>query len=156
MSQIHLGQGVKAWPMSDLKSMMAVHLLVSREDVKVRLQQDWQQHIDPHLRYLQEDLRFISALQVNGCCAPLYELQILSVWEEEIHIVFAAYKAHIQRGYTPLKNMCEGQLYLLYTAENALHIWPVKTSPSESLSEYSNCFLPGVNTTQSWELKTII
>ena len=40
MSQIHLGQGVKACPMSDLEYMRAVHLSASREDVKAQLQQD--------------------------------------------------------------------------------------------------------------------
>jgi len=131
MSQMHLGQGVKACSISDLESMRAVHLSASREDVKARLRQDRQQHINtmsPTQDIFEKTLAFISALQLNGCRAPLYEPTILSVREQEIHSAFAAHKAHMQRGYTPVNKICEGQLHLLYTAEDAPYIQYVKTS----------------------------
>ena len=117
--------------MSDLESMRAVHLSASREDVKARLRQDRQQHINtmsPTRDIFEKTLAFISALQLNGCRAPLYEPTILSLREQEIHSVFATHKARMQRGYTPLNQMCEGRLRLLYTAEDAPYIRYVRTS----------------------------
>lgn len=117
--------------MSDLESMRAVHLSASREDVKARLRQDRQQHINtmsPTRDIFEKTLAFISALQLNGCRAPLYEPTILSLREQEIHSAFAAHKARMQRGYTPLNQMCEGRLHLLYTAEDAPYIRYVRTS----------------------------
>ena len=131
MSQIHLGQSVKACPMSDLKSMRAVYLSASREDIKARLQQDRLQHINtmsPTQDIFEKTLAFISALQLNGCHAPLYEPTILSVREQEIHSAFATHKTRMQWGYTPLNKMCEGRLHLLYIAEDAPYIRYVKTS----------------------------
>ena len=96
--------------MSNLESMRAVHLSASREDVKARLQQDRQQHINtmsPTRDIFEKTLVFISALQLNGChaplqlngCrAPLHEPTILSVREQEIHSAFAAHKTRMQRG----------------------------------------------------------
>jgi hypothetical protein len=123
--EMHLGQGVKVCPMSDLESMKAVHVSASREDIKARLRQDWQQHIDtmsPTRDIFEKTSAFISALQLNGCRAPLCEPTVLSAREEEIHSAFAFHRSRMQRGYTPLKKTCEGQLYLLYTIEEAPYI----------------------------------
>ena len=81
--------------MSDLKSMRVVHFSASR-----RLRQDRQQHINtmsPTRDIFEKTLAFISALQLNGYRAPLYEPTILSVREQEIHSAFAAHKALMQR-----------------------------------------------------------
>jgi hypothetical protein len=89
--------------MADLESMKTVHLSASREDVKAQLRQDRQQHlntISPARDIFEKTLAFISALQLNGCCAPLYELTILSVREQEIRTAFVAHRVRIQQGYT--------------------------------------------------------
>ena len=85
--------------MSDLESMKAVHVSASREDIKAQLCQDWQQHIDtmsPTRDIFEKTLAFISALQLNGYCAPLCELTLLSAQEEDICSAFAFHKSQMQ------------------------------------------------------------
>lgn len=111
--------------MSDIESMKAVHTSASREDIKARLHRDRQQHIDtmsPTRDIFEKTSAFISALQLNGCRAPLCEPTLLSAQEEDIRSAFAVHKSRMQRGYTPLKKTCEGRLCLLYTVEGVPYI----------------------------------
>ena len=117
---LHLGQGVKACPMSDIESMKAVHVSASREDIRARLRRDRQQHIDtmsPTRDIFEKTFALISALQLNGCQAPLCEPTVFSAQEEDNRSTFAFHKSRMQRGYAPLKKTCEGRLYLLYAVD---------------------------------------
>ena len=118
ISQMYLGQSVKACPMSDLKSLKAVRIFASREDVKARLRRGrhWQ-HINTmspleiSSRGHWHLFRIHWAPQLNDCRAPLSEPTILSLQEQDIQSAFAFHNAWIQRGYTHLKKTCEGRLY---------------------------------------------
>ena len=114
-------------PMSDLTSMKTVHICASREDIKTQLSRYRQQKIDtasPTRDVFEKTLAFISALQKNGCPAPLQEPTILSPEEEESRNDFLEHVAKIKRGYTPQagQRRCEGRLYLMHTNDGFPYI----------------------------------
>ena len=104
---------------------MTVHTCASREDIKMRLDRDRQQKLDtasPTRDIFEKTLAFISALQKNGCLAPLQEPTVLSREEEESRNVFLKHAMKIQRGYTPGQRRCEGRLYLMHTNDGFPYI----------------------------------
>ena len=125
MSELSIGQGIKVCSMSDLTNMKTVHICASREDIKMRLGRDRQQKLDtasPTRDVFEKTLAFISALQKNGCPAPLQEPTVLSREEEEYRSAFLKNAVKIQRGYTPGQRRCEGRLYLMYTNDGFPYI----------------------------------
>ena len=117
-SEIWIGQGVKVCPMSDLTNMKTVHTCASWEDIKTWLGRDRQQKLDtasPTRDVFEKMLAFISALQRNGCPAPLQEPTFVSREEEGSRNAFLEHALKIQRGYTPDQKRCEGRLCLMYT-----------------------------------------
>jgi hypothetical protein len=125
MSELSIGQGVKVCPMSDLTNMKTVHTCASREDIKMRLCRDRQRKLDtasPSRDIFEKTLAFISALQKNGCPAPLHEPTFLSQEEEGSRNAFLEHTVKIQRGYTPSQRRCEGRLYLMHTNDGFTYI----------------------------------
>ena len=97
--------------------MASSHVSATREDVKARLHKDRQYRINttsPTRDIFQKTSAFIAALQQLGCCGPIHEPTIVSAGEKDLREFFAAHKAKIQRGYTPLRLPCDGRLELWY------------------------------------------
>lgn len=91
----------------------------------MRLSRDQQQKLDtasPTRDIFEKTLAFISALEKNGCPAPLYEQTILSQEEERSRNAFLEHAVKIQWGYTPGQRRCEGRLYLMHTNDGFPYI----------------------------------